>query len=212
MADFPAEKLVEVIPGFHDTPRRYLAFHRAVRENRMGRASSVQPEIDFILEREEKAGMLMKMLREGVMLDEKTREPLCILDLDTVMPGLVANDFGESIRFGASTADEDEPDPGKVRLDLELYEAFSRGFLAACGDQLTENEKDTLPDGARMMALENGMRFLTDYLEGDVYFHIDRPEQNLDRSRAQLALTFEMEKKEEAVRRMLRRIRNEEKV
>lgn len=227
MADFPAEKLVEVIPGFHDTPRRYLAFHRAVRENRMGRVSSVQPEIDFILEREEKASMLMKMLRKGeiplrvthndtklnnVMLDEKTREPLCILDLDTVMPGLVANDFGESIRFGASTADEDEPDPGKVRLDLELYEAFARGFLAACGDQLTENEKETLPDGARMMALENGMRFLTDYLEGDVYFHIDRPEQNLDRSRAQLALTLEMEKKDEAVRRMLRRIRNVEKV
>ena len=222
MADFPAEKLVEVIPGFHDTPKRYGAFHTAVREDRMNRAKNVRPEIDFILEREKTAGLLMNLMREGslplrvthndtklnnVMLDEKTRQPLCILDLDTVMPGLVANDFGESVRFGASTAAEDEPDTEKVHVDLKLYEAFAEGFLGACGTQLSETEKETLPDGARMMSLENGMRFLTDYLEGDTYFHIARPEHNLDRCRAQLALVREMETYEKQIRTMIRQIR-----
>ena len=148
----------------------------------------------------------------NVMLDSLTSEPLCILDLDTVMPGLVANDFGESIRFGASTASEDEPDTEKVHLDLDLYEAFTKGFLGACGIQLTEKEKETLQDGARMMTLENGMRFLTDYLEGDTYFHIERPEHNLDRCRTQLTLVREMEQKDDQIRRMIRRIRKEEEI
>ena len=193
-----------------------------VREDRMNRAKNVRPEIDFILEREKTAGLLMNLMREGslplrvthndtklnnVMLDEKTRQPLCILDLDTVMPGLVANDFGESVRFGASTAAEDEPDTEKVHVDLKLYEAFAEGFLGACGTQLSETEKETLPDGARMMSLENGMRFLTDYLEGDTYFHIARPEHNLDRCRAQLALVREMETYEKQIRTMIRQIR-----
>ena len=227
MADFPAEKLVEVIPGFHDTPMRCRAFHRALEEDRLGRAKDVKPETDFILEREEKAGLMTDMLHRGelplrvthndtklnnVMLDEKTRRPLCILDLDTVMPGLVANDFGESIRFGASTAAEDEPDTAKVHVDLSLYEVFARGFLGACGSQLTDNEKETLPDGARLMSLENGVRFLTDYLMGDTYFHIDRPDHNLDRCRAQLALVKEMEQKDDLIRKMMRRIRTEEKI
>ena len=227
MADFPTEKLVEVIPGFHDTPKRYGAFHRALKEDRLNRAKVVQPEIEFILEREETAGLMTGMLARGelplrvthndtklnnVMLDETTRQPLCILDLDTVMPGLVGNDFGESVRFGASTAAEDEPDTNRVHVDLGLYEVFARGFLSACGAQLTEPEKETLPDGARLMSLENGMRFLTDYLEGDTYFHIARPEHNLDRSRAQLALVLEMEQKEDRIRQMIRRIRSEENI
>ena len=227
MADFPAEKLIEVIPGFHDTPRRYCAFHKALKEDRMNRAAEVRPQIDFILEREASGSFLMELLEKGdlplrvthndtklnnVMLDEKTRQPLCILDLDTVMPGLVANDFGESIRFGASTADEDEPDPEKIHVDLDLYEVFSRGFLGACGDQLTDTEKETLPDGARMMTLENGMRFLTDYLEGDTYFHISRPKHNLDRCRAQLALVREMEQREGEIRKIMRKIRMEEAI
>lgn len=227
MADFPAERLVEVIPGFHDTPKRYGAFHRALKEDRMNRVKDAGPEIDFILEREEKAGLMTEMQRTGelplrvthndtklnnVMLDEKTRQPLCILDLDTVMPGLVANDFGESVRFGASTAAEDEPDTQRVHVDLGLYEVFAKGFLSACGAQLTDTEKETLPDGARLMSLENGMRFLTDYLEGDTYFHIARPEHNLDRSRAQLALVREMEQKEDRIRQMIRRIRSEENI
>lgn len=225
MADFDAEQLTEVIPGFHNTPGRYEAFHLALREDRMNRAASVRTEIGFYLERETSAGMMTDMQRKGmlplrvthndtklnnVMLDRETREPLCILDLDTVMPGLAANDFGDSIRFGASTADEDEPDTGKVRLDLALYEAYTRGFLGACGKQLTERERETLPDGARLMTLECGVRFLTDYLEGDTYFHTERPGQNLDRARTQMALVREMEEKEGRIRDLIRRIQTEE--
>ena len=221
MADFPAEQLVETIPGFHDTPKRYQALHEAVREDRAGRAKSVQQEIDFMLEREEEAGLLQQMLKAGelplrvthndtklnnVMLDEKTREPLCILDLDTVMPGLAANDFGDSIRFGASTAEEDEKDLTKVHLDLNLYQAYAEGFLHACGNRLTAAERETLPDGARIITLENAVRFLTDYLNGDTYYHIERPEHNLDRTRTQMALTEEMEKHDAIIRGMMNSI------
>ena len=225
MADFPAEKLVEVIPGFHDTPGRFRALKKAVREDRMNRAASARREIDLFLEREEKAGLLMDLLRKGelplrvthndtklnnVMLDEKTRQPLCILDLDTVMPGIAASDFGDSIRFGASTAAEDEPDLEKVHLDLELYEAYTRGFLGACGAALNGTELETLADGARLITLEIGARFLTDYLEGDTYFHTSRPGHNLDRARTQMALVIENEKYEGRIREMIRRIRTEE--
>ena len=221
MADFPAEQLVETIPGFHDTPKRYQALHEAIREDRAGRAKSVQQEIDFMLEREEEAGLLQQMLKAGelplrvthndtklnnVMLDEKTREPLCILDLDTVMPGLAANDFGDSIRFGASTAEEDEKDLTKVHLDLNLYQAYAEGFLHACGNRLTAAERETLPDGARIITLENAVRFLTDYLNGDTYYHIERPEHNLDRTRTQMALTEEMEKHDAIIRGMMNSI------
>ena len=218
MADFPAEQLVETIPGFHDTPKRYQALHEAIRDDRAGRVKSVQREIDFMLERERQAGLLQGMLKAGelplrvthndtklnnVMLDEKTREPLCILDLDTVMPGLAANDFGDSIRFGASTAEEDEKDLTKVHLDLNLYRAYAEGFLHACGDRLTAAERETLPDGARIITLENAVRFLTDYLNGDTYYHIERPEHNLDRTRTQMALTEEMEKQDGIIRGMM---------
>lgn len=224
MADFPARRLTEVIPGFHDTPARYRALRRAIREDRAGRAAGIRKEIDFYLEREETAGRMVSMQRTGelptrvthndtkldnVMLDEKTRQPLCILDLDTVMPGLAANDFGESIRFGASTAAEDEPDTSRVHLDLEMVGAFTEGFLGVCGADLTEAELETLHEGARLMTLENGTRFLADYLNGDTYYHISRPDQNLDRARAQMALVRDMETKEEQIRRMIRRIRKE---
>ena len=224
MADFPAEKLVEVIPGFHDTPGRFRALEKAVREDKMNRAASARREIDAYLEREESAGFLMDLQRanelplrvthndtklNNVMLDEKTREPLCILDLDTVMPGIVASDFGDSIRFGASTALEDETDLEKVHLDLTLYEAYTRGFLGACGAALTKTELDTLADGARLITLEIGARFLIDYLEGDTYFHTSRPAHNLDRARTQLALVIENEQNEGRIREMIRRIRTE---
>ncbi len=225
MADFPPEALTEVIPGFHDTPKRYEALHRAMREDRAGRAAEVGPELDFFLEREEGAGLLMSKMRAGalprrvthndtklnnVMLDEKTREPLCVLDLDTVMPGLAATDFGDAIRFGAGTAAEDERDPARMHLDLTLYEAYARGFLGACGGALTAEELETLPDGARLITLENGVRFLTDYLEGDHYYHTERPGQNLDRTRTQMALVVEMERLDGTIRRMLRQVRREE--
>jgi len=225
MADFPADRLVEVIPGFHDTPGRFRALNRAVREDKMNRAASARREIDLYLEREEKAGLLMDLQRQGelplrvthndtklnnVMLDRETREPLCILDLDTVMPGIVASDFGDSIRFGASTALEDEPDLEKVHLDLTLYEAYTKGFLGACGRALNRTELDTLADGARLITLEIGARFLTDYLEGDTYFHTSRPGHNLDRARTQIKLVMENEQNESRIREMIRRIRTEE--
>ena len=225
MADFPAEELVEVIPGFHDTPGRFRALNKAVREDRMNRAASARHEIDLYLERESCAGLLTNMQSRGelplrvthndtklnnVMLDAKTREPLCILDLDTVMPGIVASDFGDSIRFGASTALEDEKNLDKVHLDLTLYEAYTKGFLRACGKALMRAELDTLADSARIITLEIGARFLTDYLQGDTYFHTTHPEHNLERARTQIALVLENEKYESRIRDMIRRVETEE--
>lgn len=209
LRDFPAETLCETIPNFHNTPDRYRKFHMAVDADAVGRLSSVLPEVRFLLEREEKAGTLQR-LREGgelpvrvthndtklnnVMLDAVTRKALCVIDLDTVMPGLVAYDFGDSIRFGASTASEDEKDLSRVEMSLDLYETYARGFIPACGG-LTAAELESLPLGAWTMTLENGLRFLTDYLEGDHYYHITRPEHNLDRCRTQLKLVSDMEQK-----------------
>ncbi len=210
MSDFPAERLTEVIPDFHHTPKRFQAFHRAIEADRKNRAADVRDEIAFFLEREASAGKLIQLLESGelplrvthndtklnnVMLDEATREPLCIVDLDTVMPGLAAYDFGDAIRFGASEAAEDERNLSKVRMSLELFRAFSEGFVSVCADSMTQTERDTLCDGARLMTLECGVRFLTDYLQGDTYFHITRPEQNLDRARTQIALVRDMESK-----------------
>ena len=209
LRDFPAETLCETIPNFHNTPDRYRKFHLAVDADAAGRLSSVLPEVRFLLEREEKAGTLQR-LREGgelpvrvthndtklnnVMLDAVTRKALCVIDLDTVLPGLVAYDFGDSIRFGASTAPEDEKDLSRVEMSLDLYETYARGFIPACGG-LTAAELESLPLGAWTMTLENGLRFLTDYLEGDHYYHITRPEHNLDRCRTQLKLVSDMEQK-----------------
>ena len=210
LADFPAETLHETIAHFHDTPVRYRAFHEAVAADAAGRLHKAEPEIAFALAHEQEGGYLMRLLAAGdlplrvthndtklnnVILDEKDRTALCVIDLDTVMPGLVANDFGDSIRFGANTAAEDETDLGKVGLSLPLYETYVSGFLHVCGARLTKLETDTLPVGARMMTLENGVRFLADYLQGDPYYKIERPEQNLDRARTQFALVRDMERK-----------------
>ena len=207
--DFPAESLVETIPNFHNTPDRYRIFHEALRADRVNRASGVQREIDFVLAREEEAGSLHAMRSSGelplrvthndtklnnVMLDQKTRRALCVIDLDTVMPGLVAYDFGDSIRFGASTAREDERDLDRVWLDLSLYRRFAEGFIPACGT-LTGLEIETLPLGAKLMTLECGLRFLTDYLDGDHYFSVARPDHNLDRARTQFKLVSDTERR-----------------
>ncbi len=210
LADFPAETLIEIIPGFHDTPQRYRQLHLAIAEDRAGRLCKVKPEVEEFLAREEEADGLMRLHREGilptrvthndtklnnVMLDAETKAALCVLDLDTVMPGVAANDFGDAIRFGANTALEDERDLSKVSLSLPYYEAFADGFLGACGDALTEFELETLPLGAKLMTLECGTRFLADYLNGDVYYHVSRDGHNLDRARTQLKLVQDMEEK-----------------
>ena len=208
LADFPAETLEETIPHFHDTPSRYAALHRAINADAMGRVPNAAAEIAFAQAREAESSTMMEMLARGelplrvthndtklnnVVLDVQTRQPLCVLDLDTVMPGLVANDFGDSIRFGASTAAEDEQDLSKVCFSFDLYKAYVDGFLSACGSRLTSAELRTLPLGAKLMTLECGVRFLTDFLSGDTYFHTTRAAQNLDRCRTQFKLVADME-------------------
>ena len=207
LSGFPAETLHETIVKFHDTPNRYRLFREALERDVMGRAKDVQPEIAFALAHEEVGGQLVAMRDAGelplrvthndtklnnVMLSETTRTPLCVIDLDTTMPGLSAYDFGDSIRFGAATAAEDEKDLSKMTIDLELYRIFTRGFLTACPG-LTAKEREVLPLGALTMTLECGVRFLTDYLDGDHYFGIHYPDHNLDRCRTQFKLVSEME-------------------
>ncbi|NLX82292.1 MAG: aminoglycoside phosphotransferase family protein [Clostridiales bacterium] len=210
LADFPAAQLHHTIENFHNTPDRYRKFHEARRANPQNRLKDVQPEVDFALERENRAGRLQAMQQQGllltrvthndtklnnVLLDAVTRDPLCVIDLDTVMPGLAAHDFGDTIRFGASTAAEDEKDLSLVTLSLEQYESYARGFLKECGASLNQDEIATLHEGAWAMTLECGVRFLTDYLMGDTYFRIHRPEHNLDRCRTQFKLVADMESK-----------------
>lgn len=208
LADFPAHTLHETIARFHDTPARFEALHAAAKADAVGRLDTVQAEMAFACEREAEAGTLMGLLRAGelplrvthndtklnnVILDAATRAPLCVIDLDTVMPGLVAHDFGDSIRFGATTAAEDETDLSKVNFSLPLYQTYVDGFLGACGRRLTQRERETLPLGAKLITLENGVRFLTDYLDGDHYYPIHRPSHNLDRCRTQFKLVQGME-------------------
>lgn len=210
LAEFPAEELEETIPDFHNTRKRFERFCQVVAEDKCGRAHQVLKEIRFVLEHEWLASELCRLLEEGklplrvthndtklnnIMLDEVTGKGICVIDLDTVMPGLSVNDFGDSIRFGASTAAEDETDLSKVACDMELFRVYTKGFLEGCKGRLTDEEVKALPLGAMTMTFECGMRFLTDYLEGDVYFKIHRPEHNLDRCRTQFALVEDMEKK-----------------
>ena len=209
LAGFPAHTLHETIKNFHNTPDRFRIFKEVLAKDVMGRAKDVQPEIDFVLAHEEVGGRLMGLLKEGklplrvthndtklnnVMLSESERKPMCVIDLDTTMPGLSAYDFGDSIRFGAATAAEDETDLSKMEMDLDLFRIFTRGFLTACPG-LTEEERKALPLGAMTMTLECGVRFLTDYLDGDHYFGIHRPDHNLDRCRTQFKLVRDMESK-----------------
>ena len=217
LADFPAETLTETIPHFHDTPDRYSQLHKAMEKDVCGRKTDVQAELEYALLHEEEAGALTRMLARGelplrvthndtklnnVMLDANTHKPLCVIDLDTVMPGLAAYDFGDSIRFGASTAAEDEKDLSKVEMSLELFKIYAEGYLSTC-TTLTAAERCSLPMGAKLMTLECGVRFLTDYLSGDTYFRIHHPEHNLDRCRTQFKLVADMEKKWDEMQRIV---------
>lgn len=214
LSNFDASLLSETIPDFHNTPMRYTQLHAAIAANKSGRAKDVQAEIDFALARENDAHAMVDMARKGelplrvthndtklnnVMLDKKTRKPLCVIDLDCVMPGLLGNDFGDSIRFGASTAEEDEQDLQRVHLDLDYFEAYTKGFLEACANSMTQEEIDTLPTAAKLMTLECGIRFLADHINGDIYFSTSRSGHNLDRARTQFQLVKEMEEQHEAM-------------
>lgn len=206
---FDASQLGEVIPRFHDTVKRLNDLEAAAQADAAGRAKSVRSELDFYLSRKGEAGKMLDMQLSGalktrvthndtklnnVILEKDTLNPLCVIDLDTVMPGLAGNDFGDCIRSGASTGAEDEKDVSKVQLDLSMYAAFARGFLSRCGQALNKAEIETLPLGAYLMTYECGARFLTDYLNGDVYFHTAYPEHNLVRTRTQMKLVADSEK------------------
>lgn len=210
LADYPAESLHETIPNFHNTVDRLNNFKKAVEADPLNRAAEVAEEIRFVLDREEDCHVLCNMLASGeiplrvthndtklnnIMLDQATRKGICVIDLDTVMPGSALYDYGDSIRFGANTGAEDEKDLSKVSCDLELFSLYTKGFIEGCGGSLTEKEIRMLPMGAKLMTLECGMRFLTDYLEGDHYFKIHRPEHNLDRCRTQFRMVKDMEEK-----------------
>ncbi|HJD23363.1 MAG TPA: aminoglycoside phosphotransferase family protein [Firmicutes bacterium] len=219
LEDYPADTLHETIEKFHDTRDRLKKFLAALEADALGRAKDVPDEIQFVLDRQADCAVLMDQLEAGrlplrvthndtklnnIILDKRTGEGLCVIDLDTIMPGLALNDYGDSIRFGATTAAEDEPDLSKVHFDLGLYGAYTRGYLEAAGSSLTPAEKENLPWGAKLMTLECGIRFLTDYLEGDTYFKIHRPGQNLDRCRTQFKLVADMEREWQAMHEIVK--------
>ena len=217
LAGFPAETLHETIPEFHNTIDRYRQFKEVLAKDPCGRLAGVQAEVDFLLEREELAGTLQRMRESGelplrvthndtklnnVLLDRTTRKSLCVLDLDTVMPGLSLYDYGDSIRFGAATAAEDEKDLSKMTMDLEMFRVYTKGYMEAC-PTLTDKEVEMMPMGALLMTLECGLRFLTDYIDGDHYFRTAYAEHNLDRARTQLKLVADMQNKWDVMNRIV---------
>lgn len=222
--NFPADTLNETIVNFHNTPSRYSDFEKAVSNNVSGRADDVSEEIDFVRQRKDFCSLFTDKIASGtlplrvthndtklnnVLFDRKTLLPVAVIDLDTVMPGLSLYDFGDAIRFGTNPVDEDEKDLSKVYCDLELFEAFTRGYLEECGSLLTEEELSMLPYAGKMMTLECGMRFLADHIAGDVYFKIHRDNHNLDRCRTQFKMVADMEKKQNELVNIVNKIRNE---
>ena len=214
LRDYPTETLHEAIVNFHNTEDRFAKFEAALAADKMGRAKEVEAEVKFAMDRKADCSVAMQALRDGklplrvthndtklnnILIDRDTKEGICVIDLDTTMPGLSINDFGDSIRFGANHSKEDEKDLSKVNFDIKLYEAYTRGFLEGAQGGLTAAELEYLPWGAKLMTLECGIRFLTDYLDGDNYFRIHYPEQNLDRTRTQFKLVADMEQQWDAM-------------
>ena len=223
LADFPAETLHETIPEFHNTIDRYRQFKEVLKKDPCGRLAGVRNEVQFLKDREELAGTLQRMRESGelplrvthndtklnnVLLDRQTRKFLCVLDLDTVMPGLSLYDYGDSIRFGAATAEEDEWDLSKMTLDLERFEIYTKGYMEAC-PTLTDKEVEMMPMGALIMTLEVGLRFLTDYIDGDHYFKIAYSDHNLVRARTQLRLVADMQSKWDEMNRIVAKVAKE---
>ena len=208
LANFDASRLTEVIPRFHDTPNRFAQFQKALSEDAFRRAEDCAPEIEFLLSHKNTYGKVAEGLADGsvplrvthndtklnnILMDAETDVARAVIDLDTIMPGSMLFDFGDSIRFGASTAAEDESDLSKVHFDLELFRAYAEGYCTAVKESITEKEAELLPYGAYLMTVECGMRFLTDYLSGDTYFATKYQGHNLVRCRTQLKLAGEME-------------------
>jgi len=203
LADLPAPRLHEVIPGFHDTPRRVARLEEVAKLDPMGRLASARAEFDAIMARKDEYGKLINLGREGaiperithndtkvnnLLIDDFSGEGICVLDLDTVMPGLCLYDFGDMVRTGTNTAEEDEVNLDKVQMSFPMFEAILRGYLSSAGGFLTPAERENLPFSGKLITLEVGIRFLTDYLSGDKYFKTRRPTHNLERARNQFKL------------------------
>ena len=220
LADFDASLLADIIANFHNTPVRFENFMKALEADKLGRAAECREEIEFVLSRKEKFSKITDAMASGevplrvthndtklnnILFDEATDAPVCVIDLDTIMPGYSVNDFGDSIRFGATTALEDEKDLSKVNFDISLYELYVKGFIEGAKGGLTEGELELLPIGAIMMSFECGTRFLTDYLSGDTYFKTSREGHNLDRARNQFKLVADMEAKLPLMREIVKK-------
>lgn len=218
LADFDATCLQESIPDFHNTARRWESFADVLSRDPIGRAAQAQPEIEYICARSGKCSLIVDALATGelplrvthndtklsnILLDEDTGDCVCVIDLDTVMPGSALYDFGDSIRTGACTAAEDEPNPERVDFRADMFRAYAEGFIAGTAGALTPREIAMLPDGAYIITLEQAIRFLTDYLEGDTYYHIDYPDHNLIRTRTQIRMLMGMERDEALLREIV---------
>lgn len=208
LTDFPAGTLHETIPDFHNTAKRFRDYMESIARNKAGRLDGVCDEVEWLLEHEHYAHAFEGIVENGevplrvthndaklsnIMMDDATGKGLAVIDLDTVMPGLSMMDFGDGIRSGACTAGEDEPDITRVHFDRKRYDLYLKGFLAGCDGCLTSREEALMPMGAKVITYEQALRFLADYLDGDVYYHVERERQNLDRARTQIRLLAEME-------------------
>lgn len=217
--DYPAETLHEVIKDFHNTPKRVEDFEKAVKADLAGRAASVSEEIEFVRSCASFASVVTDGIADGsipmrvthndtkinnILFDSKTDEAICVIDLDTVMPGSALYDFGDALRIGASTAEEDETNLDIVKFDTEIFKMFAKGYFEEMGDKLTKREIELLPFSAKLLTFECGTRFLTDYLNGDTYFKIHREHHNLDRARNQFKLVSEIEKVEEELLKIIK--------
>ena len=215
LADFPVEKLHETIKDFHNTPNRVEALKTAIKEDKAGRASSVKAEIDFALKYAKYSDVIIKGMESGeipvrvthndtkinnILFDSETGKAMAVIDLDTVMPGSMLYDFGDALRMGGSTAPEDEVDLSKIKFDKECFKYFAKGYLSETKDVLTPAEIELLPFSVMLLTYECGIRFLTDYLNGDTYFKIHRENHNLDRARSQFKLVSEIDAMEDELK------------
>lgn len=213
-------RLYETIPNFHNTPQRVAQLEAAIKADVAGRVSQVAKEIDFVLSRKDETSQLLRLNASGdiperithndtkannILIDDLSGEGICVIDLDTVMPGLSLYDFGDMVRSGTNPAEEDEVNLDKVEMRFDMYEAFFRGFDHSAGAFMTEAERSMLPFSAKLITLEIGMRFLTDYIEGDTYFKVRRPRQNLDRCRTQFKMVNSIEHQMEKMLALLKK-------
>ena len=219
LADFPVSQLIETIPNFHNTVSRYADLETAIAKDEKHRAASALPEIEYVLSEKPFASFLLDKVSSGeiplrvthneinnVLFDRKTDEPLCVVDLDTTMPGLPSMDFGDSIRYAGNNAAEDEKDLSKVFLRVDLFRSFAEGFCGISKARLGREELILCPEASKLITLEIGVRFLTDYLMGDVYFHTDYSEHNLVRARTQFKLARDMDTKMDEMKKIIEEV------